>query len=140
MKYIFYLLIGILSFTSCSKDEDSKIPEEVQTVPITPLVPSQLIISNKTMPLFNADRQLIHKHLKSMTSDVTYTKIDGKWLIEANFNSEESAIFKTIRFDIKATQNDIDELYLDCTFKDGITDATKDRVYKFINENSTIIF
>jgi hypothetical protein len=142
MRYLFLIFVGILAFSSCSKDKDEIKPEPkkpVVTVPWTTVIPATLVVSKETMPLISDDRRDVKRHLKTIASKVLYTKKDGVWIIEVKPSLEESSIFSMIRYEIIIDKNDLENFNLSYTFQENITDDTKERVYKFIGENSKII-
>lgn len=143
MRYLFLIFIGVLAFSSCSKDKDELKPtepkEDVITVPWTTVIPATLVVSKETMPLISDDRKDVKRHLRSIASKVLYTKKDGVWIIEAKLSLEESSLFSMIKYEIISDNNELENFNLTYTFQENVTDDTKERVYKFIGENSKII-
>jgi len=139
MRNILITLICLIAITSCTKDEETVNPVVVpEPIPWTPITTATLIIDQTTMPIVTDDRQEIKRHLMTMVSKVTYTKIDGVWIIEANFSKEESRIFNKIRYEIIADGYRLKNFDMSYTFKEDLTKEDQKKVVEFINNNSRI--
>lgn len=140
MRNRILILICILAFSSCIKEKENPINPIVEPDPIpwTPVTPAELIIDRTTMPLISSDRQEIKRHLKTLAAKVSYTKLDGVWIIEAKFNKDESAIFSSIRYEMISDGDDLINFDMNYVFKESISKEDKEKVYKFISENSKI--
>lgn len=133
MRYIILIIIGILTFSSCNKENITQkiIPEEPTVIPIS--------IDATNMPIISDDRQEIKRHLKTMVPRVKYTKKNGIWIIEANFKDDESEVFKQIHYEINSTDFELKKFDMSYTFKDGLSETNKKKVAEYINNNSKII-